>query len=629
MQFFMGLILVGSVNSPVHALELFGYEIGLGGISKVNQKNSDTIEDIPDPVPYIAEIQVANDELRDKLENASILLAKQETPPSGTIGLITRIRQDRNQLIAALYKTAHYGATVAITINGKPFDQIPLTTDLMHNGPAKVIITIQPGPVFTFAKSSVKTTNGMHLLPSDYGLKQGTPAFSNLVLDAEDKVLRNYRNKGFPFVEIKQRQLEADHKTKQLSVLIEVTPGQQARFGTVSVRGAKTVNTDFIIRQAHIPHGKSYNPKDIQDATKRLRGLNVFSSVIIEPAKQLTANGTLPIQITVNESKHRTIGVGATADTLDGLGFSGFWAHRNVLGQAENLRVEASVARIGKNDLNLLDYRGALIFNKKGIFDFANVFDAQIALDVTNPDAYQKQALTAEIGFTRTFSKILSARAGLKLEYARVKESDGKKTQGFLLSAPLELTYDTRDNILNPAKGAYIALKTEPTASLRNDTKFLKSSGSISLYRALDEGQRFILAGRFAAGSIVGAEKADIPTDHLFYAGGGGSIRGYAYQAAGPRSTTNRPSGGRSFAEISIEARLRITESIGMAIFMDRGAAFNDIVPGRDGEWYTGIGAGLRYFTPIGPLRVDIAIPLNHITGEPNYGIYLGLGQAF
>ena len=162
-----------------------------------------------------------------------------------------------------------------------------------------------------------------------------------------------------------------------------------------------------------------------------------------------------------------------------------------------------------------------------------------------------------------------------------------------------------------------------------NNVAFFKTQAAFSAYRALNESGSFVLAGRVAAGTIVGADLTQVPADRRFYAGGGGSIRGYAYQAAGPRDKLNEPTGGLSKVEASIEARLKITESFGLAAFMDSGAAFTSSMPGQGGLWYTGVGAGVRYLTPVGPLRLDVAVPLKRISGEPSFGVYIGLGQAF
>ncbi|MDH3195438.1 MAG: BamA/TamA family outer membrane protein, partial [Hyphomicrobiales bacterium] len=163
----------------------------------------------------------------------------------------------------------------------------------------------------------------------------------------------------------------------------------------------------------------------------------------------------------------------------------------------------------------------------------------------------------------------------------------------------------------------------------QNSNAFLIAQGSLATYLSLSDDDRIVLAARVAAGSVVGASLAAIPSDRRLYAGGGGSVRGYGFQAASPRTPAGVLTGGRSFVESSLEARIAITDTIGIVPFVDAGGAFADSLPGKNGEFFAGAGVGLRYLTPVGPLRLDVAVPLKTIAGEPDYGIYVGFGQAF
>src|SRR6185437_6562626 len=149
-----------------------------------------------------------------------------------------------------------------------------------------------------------------------------------------------------------------------------------------------------------------------------------------------------------------------------------------------------------------------------------------------------------------------------------------------------------------------------------------------SAYQALDSSAKFIAAGRVAVGSIVGASLQDVPADRRFYAGGGGSVRGYAYQGIGPKAADGQPIGGLSWFETSVEMRYRVTDTIGIVPFVDAGTVSTKQFPDF-ADVKVGAGVGLRYITPFGPLRVDAAVPLNRGPGDPRFGIYAGIGQAF
>jgi translocation and assembly module TamA len=428
---------------------------------------------------------------------------------------------------------------------------------------------------------------------------------------------------------VSSQDLEADHNSSILDVSMTLDPGIEAVFGKITVVGAETVDPAFIVQQADIIPGTVFSPKALADASKRLRALGVFSSVVIEEASKPDPDGSVPITITVAERKPKTFGFGLSAATQDGLGANAFWVHRNLFGRAESLRLEAEAAGVGRDNLDVdLDYRVAAIFTKPGAFGPATTFTAKAEGEILDNDAYFKKGVSGSLGFEKEFSDRISTKAGLEVEYAKYTDT-ANPTTSLLVSTPLEFVYDARDNELNPTSGFRFLLQGEPGYDFLNSSSYFKTKAVFSTYYAVNPSKTFVLAGRVAAGTIVGAGVGEIPPDKLFYAGGGGSIRGYAYQAASPRDADNQIEGGLSLLEASLEARIAITESLGLALFVDTGGAFSSSMPGQGGEWYTGVGAGLRYNTPVGPLRVDFAIPLERIAGEPGYGIYLGLGQAF
>nr|WP_321457788.1 autotransporter assembly complex family protein [uncultured Cohaesibacter sp.] len=607
------------------AFELFGYKFSSSGIEKAGDAKATA--DIANPVSYSVTLTSDNEELKEAVEEASLLIEKKEEPASGTTGLLVRARSDQKRLIAALYRKGLYGGTVDITVNGERYDRVALDEDLSGKA-VKVAISVTSGRVFTFSKPDAKLSDGSSIGLARYGVVAGSPAYSQLVIDAEDAIVSSYKQRGFALAKVEERSLAADHKTGKLDVSLRVDQGPLARFGQVTVSGNKDVDSELIVQQADIPVGETYSPEIISKASRNLRALGVFDSVIVKPSETILADGSLPIEISVKERKFRTIGAGVTIGNLDGVGLEGYWVHRNLFGGAESLRIQGSVANIGQDDVKDLDYNADIIFKKPGVLGPSSTFDSKLSLDFTNPDAYQKRSVSGEVGLSYQWSDELSTRAAFKAEYARITDNKGSETN-LLFSTPLELAYDRRDSKLDPTKGFYALIDTEPTISSDGSIGFVKSSATLSVYQAIDKAKRFVLAGKLSAGSIVGASKSDVPTDRRFFTGGGGSIRGYSYQMAGPRDASNDPTGGLSYITASLEARMKLTDTIGMAAFIDTGNSFNSTLPKFQDEWYTGVGAGLRYLTPIGPLRLDVAVPLKKIKGEPDFGVYLGLGQAF
>lgn len=614
-----GLVLFAS---PASAFKLFGVHLW-------GEKEAETVtEEVPDPVRYDVQLTTDDPELKKSLESISLLVSEKDKPASGTIGLLSRARNDKRRLVAALYAKALYGGTVAILINGRPFETVAIDAVLNRSGQASVSIHVIAGPVFTFAEPDAATTTGQAIDLADYGVVAGEPASSELVVEAGRKLVSAWRDEGYPFAAISESSLTADHDTDTLEVRIRLNPGASAVFGDVSVVGAEDVDPQFIVQQANIPRGQRFSPKVLAVAAARLRALGVFDSVIIEEADKLSADGSLPVTITVSERKSKTFGVGVTAATTDGLGLEGFWTHRNLFGRAESFRIEGGVTGIGRSNFSTgLDYHIAATFKKPGVWGPLTSFRSTAEIQLQDTDAFQKQSVGGSIGLEREFSETTTGQIDLKYEYARFDNTVGPGVAS-IISLPTQLVRDTRDNKLNPTKGYRVLLYGEPSYDLENSNAFFKTRAAVSTYRAVNEAGTVVLAGRVAAGTIVGSDLDDIPADRRFYAGGGGSIRGYAYQVAGPRSG-GQPTGGLSFAEASAEVRFRVTDTIGLAAFVDTGGAFESAIPGQDGTWYTGVGAGVRYLTPVGPLRLDVAVPLDKISGEPGFGFYLGLGQAF
>ena len=199
-----------------------------------------------------------------------------------------------------------------------------------------------------------------------------------------------------------------------------------------------------------------------------------------------------------------------------------------------------------------------------------------------------------------------------------------------LISLPATFNWDRSNDRLDPTAGGRLTLTNEPFVDVfGNDLAFNRSRLDYSHYLQVLAAPRVVLAGRTAIGTLFGASRADVPADLRFYAGGGGSVRGFAFQKAGELDDRNDPLGGRSLFEASGEIRVRVTESIGVVAFVDAGAAFTSSYPDFDDELRIGAGPGLRYFSPIGPLRLDVGFPVNPRDSDDAFQLYISIGQAF
>ncbi|WP_202911155.1 autotransporter assembly complex family protein [Ancylobacter sp. TS-1] len=607
------------------------------------QRTADAGPPAPDATPYTVTIELAGGDsaLRDSVEAASNLERLQARAPAGAAGLVRRALADQRDINAALYSAGYYGGLIRITLAGVAPDAPGIFERVeaaRRQGPVPVRIDITAGPLFHFGRVAVFDATTRQPLPDAPTLRRlrllpGEPALATSVVRAEGALVDHWRRLGHPFARIAAKDVTADHATRTLDVTFYVAPGPFATFGRFTVSGADFLTPGFIEERIEIPPGTPYSPETLDRLRRRLLEYESIASVRIHEADRLDADGSLPIQIEVAARKPRYVGFGASYSSTDGSAVNAYWGHRNLFGGGETLRLDAQVSWFGERseavpDADPFGYKIAASFTKPGIFTAQDDLVAQAAVlrEVTN--AYVREAATLLVGVRHRYSDELSLQVSLDLEQSQVEDSTGTGDYG-IVGVPFELTYDSTDSKLDPSRGWRVLATVEPFAHLGDagagPTLF---KGTVSTYHAFDEEKKLIFAGRMAAGSIIGAGLYDVPPQRRFYVGGGGSLRGYEYQSASPRNDEGIIIGGRSFFEASLEARLRVTDTIGIVPFLDMGSAFASEWPDFDGMKYAA-GIGLRYYTAIGPLRLDVAFPLNPGPDDGDFGVYVSLGQAF
>lgn len=610
---------------PLSASNAYAFKIfGMRFFENEEEKNP-----VVDPVNYSLTLteKSGDDDLKDVLENSSRLFQDKEEPVSGNLGLAIKARDDRDRLLAALYEQARYGGVVTVKVNGQDIDTLPPDPVFPNDAPVPVEITVTPGPVFTLGEVVLKG-DAVGKRPDEY-LKPGNRADSTLIIKAGEKVVEDLKEEGRPLARLTDRSVVADHATNTVDVIIAAEGGPVAPVGAVSVTGTKTVDPEFVAEYSRLNGGDLYSPEEIRKASERLRQLGVFSSITIKEATVLAPDGTIPMTIEVSEGKHRYVGAGAQYSTTDGFGIQGYWGHRNLFGRAESLRLEGSVSRIGETtDVGSLDYSAGLIFAKPGAFGPTTTFNASLKAQLLDPDAYKATIFTGAAGVTAELSETDTISAGGELQWADVEDAFG--TNEYLTaSIPIEYIRDTRDNKLNPTEGYRASINAKPSYEINGQAFFSSFEGSASAYLGLGEENRVVLAGRLGVGVLAGGDGlASIPANRRFYLGGGGTVRGYSYQEISPRNGDDEILGGRSYVNATVEARIGITEKIGLVPFIDVGTVSAKTAPDFS-DLRAGAGLGLRYNTPFGPIRLDVALPLNAYPDGTKYGIYAGIGQSF
>jgi translocation and assembly module TamA len=235
------------------------------------------------------------------------------------------------------------------------------------------------------------------------------------------------------------------------------------------------------------------------------------------------------------------------------------------------------------------------------------------------------------VGLERQLSRRLSGLFQVSLEAGRLSEETKPKAEYKILGLPITLDWDYSDDLLNPTKGSRAKINVSPySGEYFENFKIVKSRLDLSHYFSLISDGRLVFAVRGAAGGIWGAERTKLPATLRFYGGGGGSMRGYEYQSVGPRNERDKPDGGGSMAEVSGEFRWRFSESLGATVFVDGGMVYDKPDFSQIGQSFLwGGGVGFRYYTPIGPFRLDLATPLTPRKDDGPLQFYISLGQSF
>ena len=576
-------------------------------------------------VAYETKIVGTDDpDLSDLLDDVSQLKKLEDKKPASEEALRRRADDDLERLKEAAHSLGYWNAQFS--------DDIELKTD-----PAKVTVTVQPGALYYIVTIDVRGPDGKPLaVPPDPNapplpLKPGDPARSEPVIATENALLAALGHQGYPFAKKTDRRVVVDHDMQTMAVTYTLDPGPRMQFGAATISGLERLDPTFVQNRVQWHAGDVYDNRTVNDTRRRLIESGLFSTVSITPVADPAHPGQAAMNIEATERAHHTIGVGAAYNTSEGAGARVFWENRNLFGQAESLRVnvDAGQQREGVS----------ATFRKPDFLAVDQDFLAAAEVANDTPDAYHSRHARLSLGLERRFDPHWTAGIALSVEKANVvalADSNGpfaasQQTQHYgLVGVPMYLKLDKSDDLLNPTRGYRARIDLTPYQSFSGpNLTFVSGRLWGSTYQRLTDSDRYIIALSAALSSIAGPSLDQIPADKRIYSGGGGSIRAYGYQRAGALDINNRPIGGKSSFELSAEARIKITDNIGIVPFLDAGSYYPTSMPKFGQRLLVGPGLGFRYYTGFGPIRLDIATPLSRRPGDSLVQFYISLGQAF
>lgn len=506
----------------------------------------------------------------------------------------------------------------ALNAKGYYAHEIFVKEDSAKGGEPSVIFDIAHGPAFTIDAIDIKPES-MNKYLEGLDLQTGDVLEAEKVLAAQAKLHADIQKESCAFVLDVSHRAILKMKEAKASVVFNIDKGKEASFGALKVNGLSEVKESYVRKVADWREGDCFRHDRIASVREKIMGTGLFSKVDVKLPEDGRNGGAIPVTLEVSERAQRSVKVGATYYTDTGPGVQFGWEHRNFFGAGEKFN----------SDLNLSMIEQSLDFDlEKPYFirkDQSLSLSANASREET--DAYDKTGVGFGGAVNRNFGRHTTASVGSDLDLSKITEDDGSDNVFGLLSSHAGVTYDTRDNTLDPHKGILASAKTEPFVDvLGQSNPFIKSVASAQSYLALHD--RFVLAGRMKLGSIMGGDNANIPATQRFYSGGGGSVRGFTYQGIGPKEN-GAPIGGVSLAEAALETRFKVKKKFGGVLFVDAGQVGEDQMPDFS-NISAGAGAGFRYYTDFGPVRFDVGVPISgKESTDQNYQFYISIGQAF
>lgn len=508
-------------------------------------------------------------------------------------------------------------------------------SDLTDGPVPQAVLTVDPGPSFGFSDPKVEWVGPLPQLgaklagEASMGLQIGAPGRASEVLDAEGRVLAAVEKRGYADVRALTRLVTVDHADHTLRPTYRIEAGQLVRLDGARVSTAGPTNLNWAASLIAWKPGDVYSPAKLADFEQRLVDTGVFDSITVTLAPNRDDQERRPVLVSLTDRPRRSLEASGSYATSEGIGVEGKvnWYNRTGRGDTRTLKIQGSRLKSGLD----LEFSFPHWHRPRQTLKYGVGVTQQFT------DAYDESRIGVRFDLTRARDRSSYTTVGAALDATRTvgKSAVALTTvSGSVSGATLSLLgavyIDQSDDLLNPRRGWRLDVRSEPILSVSGGAGqgFLKSQAQGSVYLPLSEQARTVLAGRLHVGSLVGATVDNVPVARRFYAGGGGSVRGYSYQGVGPRLPDNTPKGGTTLWDGSLEVRQRVKGLWSLVAFADAGSTSDAIVPDFRSV-SAGAGLGVRYDLGFGPVRFDLAVPLSSRAGDPTYQIYLGIGQSF
>jgi outer membrane protein assembly complex protein YaeT len=558
---------------------------------------------------------------------------------------------DRNRFDADLKRVEAYYAdrgypdarvtSFDVKLNDK-HDAVDVTLTINEGDPVRIVSVV-------FQGFDQIPPNHLESLEKDIPLHIGDPRDRQAVLTSHDLALNELRDHGFPYSKVTSDEKDGPDG-KQAAITFIAEPGLRANFGAIEITGNASVSDAVIRRQLLYKPGDLYQRSALQETQRRLYGMALFQFVNVEALNAEAQDVDVKTRITVVEGKHQRMNLGVGYGTEENGRVDAEYHHVNFLGAARSAGVHgrwSSLDRGLRLDLNQpYFFRPTLSLGGEGQrwYNFTPTYESVISggrISLTQQISAQT-SWTVSMSSARTSTKILVPVEGNQQLYVDLialgLDPTTLEQKGTLSAFGLDWQRSTTDNPLNARHGYQIAVHAEQAGKVLPGTFNYFALSSDARY-FVPIGKRFVLANRLLVGNIraAGNDAAEVPFSKKFFLGGATSLRGWGRYEVSPLGGSGLPIGGDSMFSFSTEGRAALRGKLGGVLFLDTGNVWTNFQDVNFGDIRYAVGAGLRYATPVGPIRLDFGYQLNPIPGLQVNGapqvrqwrVHFSIGQAY
>lgn len=505
---------------------------------------------------------------------------------------------------------------------------------------ADVVFHIEEGPPILLAERGIEVPAELSALAPSGSLVEGLPLVVGEVFSLErynaskTELLARLAEQGRPRAEVVGG-ADVYVPQREAKLTWRVVPGPIVRFGPVRVVGLDEIDEELVRREITLEEGAVYSLSALRETRDQVQSLRLFRSVVARPRPDEAIpagpdQAIWPVDLEVRERPRHALRLGLGYGTDDGPRVQAAYTHRNLLGGARLFEATGRYSRLERSFSGTLEQPHWLARRQRLLLESS--------LGQQTTPAYDADRMLGGVHVTRAFGERWSIRAGYELSWARIRDADDDagrfledpERSVFLSGLRLGVRRTTVENPLDPRGGSWLDLAVAPfLGPLGSDESFVRAVAEGRLYQPI---RSTVLAARLQLATIepFGATRAgDVPLTERLYLGGASTVRGFEYWRLGPSEADGDPIGGTSSVLASLEWRFPVREPVAGVLFVDAGKVALDphAFGPRDLTFSTGF--GIRLATPLGPIRLDIAFPLNAPDDAKETFFHLSIGQAF